>query len=198
VRSSLVAHDVKGDLIGKVVHEGRPDKGMPPLPLTDAQIADISAFLHARIVESINSSEVPKGYPVEKLLTGDAEAGKAYFEGAGGCKNCHSPTGDLAGIASKEGPVDLQQHMLYPDTENITAVVTLPSGEQVKGKVGHVDDFEIALRDTAGWYRAFARDQVRVELHDHLAAHRALLDKITQTEMHNLFAYLQTLKKSTP
>jgi cytochrome c oxidase cbb3-type subunit III len=64
--------------------------------------------------------------------------------------------------------------------------------------VEHVDDFEIALRDTAGWYRAFARDQVRVELHDHLAAHRALLDKITQTEMHNLFAYLQTLKKSTP
>ena len=194
VRSLLVAHDVKGDLIGKVIHEGRPDKGMPPLPLTDEQIADIVAFLHARITETIGSSEVPKGYPVEKLLTGNAEAGKTYFNGAGGCINCHSPTGDLAKIAAKYSPVDLQAHMLYPETEKTTAVVTLPSGEHVNGKLAHIDDFEIALRDGSGWYRAFPRDQVKVELTDALAAHRALLDKITQADMHNLFAYLQTLK----
>ncbi len=198
VRSLLVAHDVKGDLIGKVIHEGRPDKGMPPLPLTDEQIADVVAYLHARVTQSISSSEVPKGYPVAKLLTGNAEAGQAYFNGAGGCKNCHSATGDLAGIATKSSPVDLQQHMLYPETEKATeqttAVVTLPSGEQIRGKVAHIDDFEIALRDDSGWYRAFSRDQVKVELNDHLAAHRALLDKITQADMHNLFAYLQTLK----
>jgi cytochrome c oxidase cbb3-type subunit 3 len=198
VRSSLVAHDVKGDLIGKVVHEGRPDKGMPPLSLTDAQIVDVVAYLHSRVNESIDSSRVPKGYPVAKLLTGNAEAGKVYFNGAGGCKNCHSPTDDLAGIAAKSSPVDLQQHMLYPKTEKATeqttAVVTLPSGEKIQGKVAHIDDFEIALRDTSGWYHAYPRDQVKVELNDRLAAHRALLDKITQAEMHNLFAYLQTLK----
>src|SRR5215471_8503300 len=85
VRSSLVAHDVKGELIGDVIRNGRPDKGMPALPLTAEQIGDIAAFLHARAREAVESSGVPSDYPFEKLLTGNAEKCKAFFEGAGGC-----------------------------------------------------------------------------------------------------------------
>src|SRR5438105_8484307 len=142
VRSPLVAHDVKGDLIGEVIRHGRPDKGMPPIPaMTDEQVADIAAFLHARAAEALESASVPKSYPVEKLLTGNADAGKEYFNGPGGCKNCHSPTGDLAGIAAKYSPIELEARMLYPgrshspgDTRaHATAAVTLRSGEQVKG-----------------------------------------------------------------
>src|SRR5437763_9722949 len=81
MRSPLVAHDVKGDLIGEVIRHGRPDKGMPAMPLTDEQVADVAAFLHARATEAMHSSRVPKGYSVEKLLTGNAEAGKTYFNG---------------------------------------------------------------------------------------------------------------------
>src|ERR1700719_1351638 len=92
VRSPLVAHDVKGEQIGEVIRQGRPDKGMPPLALSDAQIQDVSAFLHARAAEALHSASVPKAYPVEKLLTGNVEAGKAFFNGAGGCDKCHSPT----------------------------------------------------------------------------------------------------------
>jgi cytochrome c oxidase cbb3-type subunit 3 len=194
VRSPLVAHDVKGDKLGEVIHLGRPDKGMPPLPLTDQQVQDIAAYLHARAAEALNSGEVPSKYPLEKLLTGDAVAGKAYFNGAGGCKSCHSPTGDLASIAAKYSPIDLQARMLYPGGKHTIAVVTLPSGEQIKGPVAHADDFVIALRDASGWYRSFARDRVKVELQDPLAAHRELLDKLTQTDFHNLFAYLESLK----
>src|SRR4030095_3723224 len=80
VRSALVAHDVNGDLIGEVIRNGRPDKGMPALPLTAAPISDISAFLHARSKEAVESSGVPSDYPFEKLLTGHADKGKAYFE----------------------------------------------------------------------------------------------------------------------
>jgi cytochrome c oxidase cbb3-type subunit III len=197
VRSPLVAHDVKGDLIGDVIRHGRPDQGMPPLSLTDEQVSDIALFLHVRAAEALESARVPKAYPVEKLLTGNVEAGKAYFHGAGGCKNCHSPTGDLASIATKHSPIDLQARMLYPGirhTYSSVAVLTLPSGEQVKGPLEHADDFVIALRDASGWYRSFSRDRVKVELQDSLAAHRELLDKLTQADVHNLFAYLQTLK----
>lgn len=194
VRSPLVAHDVKGNLIGEVVHQGRPDKGMPPMTLTDAQISDVVAFLHERGADALRSAEVPKVYPVEKLLTGNADAGKAYFQGKGGCANCHSATGDLAGIARKFSPIELQAHMLYPDGKKTSAVVTLPTGEQVKGVVVHADEFQIGLRDSSGWYRSFRREQVKVEITDPLAAHRDLLDKITQAEVHDLFAYLQTLK----
>jgi cytochrome c oxidase cbb3-type subunit 3 len=193
VRSPLVAHDVKGDLIGDVIQHGRPDKGMPAMPLTDAQVNDIAAFLHARAAEALRSNGVPKVYPVEKLLTGNAAAGKAFFNGAGGCNNCHSPTGDLSGIASKYSPIDLQAHMLYPDGRHTTAVVTLASGEQIKGPLEHVDDFMVSLRDASGWYRSFSREHVKVELQDALAAHRELLGKLMQADVHNLFAYLETL-----
>ena len=200
VRSPLVAHDVKGDQIGEVIHRGRPDKGMPPLAnMTDEQVADIAAFLHERAKEGLESARVPRAYPVEKLLTGNAEAGKAFFNGAGGCKNCHSPTGDLAGVAGKySSPIELEAQMLYPghrkDGPHTTAVVTLPSGEQIKGQLVHADDFAVGLRDASGWYRSFSRDRVKVELQDPLAAHRDLLNKLTQTNVHNLFAYLESLK----
>src|SRR5215472_378261 len=72
VRSALVAHDLKGELIGEVIRSGRPDKGMPALPMTGEQISDIAAFLHARSKEAVESSGVPSDYPIEKLLTGNA------------------------------------------------------------------------------------------------------------------------------
>jgi len=194
VRSPLVAHDVKGDLIGDVIRHGRPDKGMPAMPLTDAQVSDIAAFLHARASEALSSNGVPSGYPVEKLLTGNAAAGKVFFNGAGSCNKCHSPTGDLDKVATKYTPIDLEAHMLYPEGRHTTVVVTLPSGEQIKGPLEHVDEFMVSLRDASGGYRSFSREKVKVELQDALAAHRELLGKLTQTDVHNLFAYLETLK----
>ena len=196
VRSAILAHDVKGNLIGEVIKNGRPDKGMPPLPATEDQIADIAAFLHARAKEALQSSGVPAQYPVEKLLTGNLEKGKAFFEGAGGCKNCHSPEGDLAGVAKKYSSIELEAHMLYPDFKPPTATVTLPNGEKISGVVSHIDDFVVSIRvgDKTGWNRVFARDAVKVELNDPSTAHRELLPKLSQDDMHNLYAYISTLK----
>ncbi len=194
VRSPLVAHDVKGDLIGDVIRHGRPDKGMPAMPLTDQQVSDLAAYLHARAAKALNSGEVPRSYPVEKLLTGNAEAGKLYFNGAGGCNKCHSPMGDLNAIARKYSPIDLEARMLFPEGQHPTVMVTLPSGEQIKGPLVHSDEYEIALRDASGWYRSFARDRVKMELQDPLTAHQVLLGRLTQADVHNLFAYLESLK----
>src|SRR5712664_4703327 len=112
MRSPLVMHDVKGNQIGQVIRQGRPDKGMPAMPLSDAQILDVAAFLHARLTEAARSSGVPRVYPLEKLLTGNAESGKTFFNGAGGCTRCHSVTGDLAGVAGKHTPIELEALML--------------------------------------------------------------------------------------
>jgi cytochrome c oxidase cbb3-type subunit 3 len=194
VRSPLVAHDVDGNLIGEVIRKGRPEKGMPGVSMPDQQISDITAYLHARVTEALHSAHVPMSYPVEKLLTGNAEAGKAYFNGAGGCKACHSPTGDLAGVARKHSPIDLVARMLYPGGQPSTVVVTLPTGEQVSGRLLHLDEFVVGLRDSSHWYRSFSRDRVKVDVRDPLAAHRELLEKLTQADVHNLFAYLETLQ----
>lgn len=196
LRSALVAHDVKGDKIGEVVRNGRPDKGMPAQALSDLQVADLASYLHDRAQQVLESSGVPSVYPLEKLLTGNAVAGKQYFDGAGGCQNCHSITGDLAGIAKKYPPIELQARMLYPEgpKTTVTAVVTLESGQQFAGPVKHVDEFIVAIRDRDGQYRSFERDHVKLELRDPLAAHRQLLGKLTQSDIHNLFAYLESLK----
>ncbi len=194
VRSPLVNRDVAGDLIAPVIRAGRPDKGMPGFSLPDNVVHDIVLYLHARLQESMHSSRVGNDYPVARLLTGNADAGRAFFNGAGRCASCHSPEKDLAGIAAKYPPLALEEHMLAPRGAEVTVTVTTPSGAPVTGKLAHLDDFSVALRDAAGWYHSWTREKVKVEVHDPLQAHRQLLDTLTDSEIHNLFAYLETLR----
>ncbi len=194
VRSALVAHDQGGNLIGPVILNGRPSKGMPPFHLSETEITDIAAFLHYRQLRGLESAGVPTNYALKWLLTGNAVAGKTYFDGAGKCKDCHSPTGDLAHVASKYEPLKLETRMLYPEGVQRTVTVTLPSGEKLEGPLLHLDEFTVALRDSSGWYRSFPLSRVKVNVHDPVAAHRKMLDELSQADIHNLFAYLETLK----
>jgi cytochrome c oxidase cbb3-type subunit 3 len=200
IRSSLVRRDKNGDLIGPLVMAGRPDRGMPGFPLGEAQMADLAAFLHAQIALFDLHTRTPGGYPddipAERLATGTVEAGKAYFYGAGGCSQCHSPTGNLAGVAKKYNPQELQSRFLYPSGATPTAVVTLRSGEQITGTPLLNDEDYVGIVAKDGWYRSWPRRTVKdVEVHDPLAAHRELLlHKYTAADMHNLFTYLETLK----
>lgn len=196
-RSPIVNHDVNGSTIRPVVRNGIPEGGMPSFPnLTDSQIDDIVAFLHHQVSAALHSAGVPSDYPLSKLLTGNAEAGKAYFNGAGGCSNCHSVTGDLAGVAKKFTPLQLQQHMVYPSSKTIakTATVTLKDGTKYEGKVEHLDNYNIGMVCQDGWYRSWPLSEVQAQIHDPLQAHRDLMKKYTDADIHNLFAYLETLK----
>jgi mono/diheme cytochrome c family protein len=205
IRSVLALDDENGEHIGPVIQKGRPDKGMPAFPMTDAQVADISAFLRAKQQAAINRGR----YTILNVVTGDAQKGEAYFNGAGGCNKCHSPSGDLAGIGAKYDPVTLQSRLLFPGpgrgsgrrgppqrpASPATVKVTLPSGQAFSGTLQYMDDFNVALRDSSGDYRSFSRDPgVRVDLQDPLAAHEELLKKYTDAGMHNILAYLVTLK----
>jgi cytochrome c oxidase cbb3-type subunit 3 len=200
VRSSLVLHDEKGELIGPVIHNGRPDRGMPQFAsFSNTELYELAEFLHQRVELAANRGT----YQILNVVTGNPKAGEAWFQGAGGCVNCHSAFGDLAHIGSKLSPPDLQQTLLYPasrarasgvDREQ-KATVTLPSGEKISGTVKKLDDFHVALYDKAGDFHSIPlRDGATVKLEDPLAAHRELLDKYTDADMHNITAYLATLK----
>jgi cytochrome c oxidase cbb3-type subunit 3 len=196
IRSPLVNHDENGNLITPVIRNGRPDKGMPAFgSLSDKQIGDIVTFLHYSATQALHSGHVSEDYPLEKLLTGNAVEGKAYFNGPGRCSHCHSVTGDLAGIARKYSPIDLQQHMVYPGRDiPVTATITTPDGKTYEGTVVRNDEFTIAITGKDGWHRSWPQNAVKTEIHDPLAVHRELMEKYTDKDMHNLFAYLETLK----
>ncbi len=199
VRSPLALDDEGGDKIGPVIRGGRPGKGMPAIPLTDAQIKDIAAFLRDRQQAAIDRN----AYAILNVVTGDARKGEAFFNGEGRCNTCHSPTGDLAHIAKKFDPVGLQSQMLYPQAwpggppaESLqpSATVTL-GGASFSGRLEYIDDFDVALRDASGEYHSFSRgDDVKVEVRDPRAAHEELVRRMTDAEMHNVLAYLETLK----
>jgi cytochrome c oxidase cbb3-type subunit III len=198
IRSSLVRHDKNGDLVGPVVTGGRSDKGMPSFPFNDSQIADLVAFLQTQLALFDLHTRTPGAYPndipAERLATGSVQAGQAYFNGAGGCSGCHSPTGDLAGVAKKYNPPDLETRFLYPSGKPSTAIVTMPSGQQIEGTVLLNDGFNVAIMGADGWYHSWPASAVKIEVHDPLAAHAALLQKYTDADMHNIFTYLETLK----
>jgi cytochrome c oxidase cbb3-type subunit III len=196
LRSSLVLHDEDGSKIGPVIRNGRSDKGMPAFNLSETQIREIAAFLHARIkfYATIFSKNSALDYPTQKLLVGNAQAGKAYFYGEGKCSSCHSPTGDLAHIASKYGPIDLEKRIVYPSGRAPTVTVTLPSGKNISGAQVYADAFLVSLRDAEGWVHTYQRSEVKVQIDDPLAAHQALLSKYTDKNIHDLFAFMETLK----
>lgn len=197
VRSEIVLDDEQGSLLGPVIRKGSPNAGMPSFNLPDGQIQDLAAFLRERTQAAINRN----AYPLKDLLTGDAKAGQAFFNGAGRCNTCHSPTGDLAGLGTRYQPAQLQTRFLYPrggrggqSAKPTTATVTPRTGKPVSGTLDFIDDFTVGLRDADGYYRSFARDAVKVDVQDPLAAHAQLLKQYTDKNFHDVLAYLVTLK----
>jgi cytochrome c oxidase cbb3-type subunit 3 len=199
IESPVVASDLKGDKIGEVVRNGRPDKGMPRFSMSDQDLAGIVAFIHEQKARYEKHPGGRRRVDEADLQTGNAEAGKQYFNGPGTCSKCHSPTGDLAGIARRFKGLKLEMRFLYPREErgektSATATVTLPSGETVKGKLAYHDEFTIGIRDDNGWYRAWPVARVKYKIDAPVEAHANLLGKYTDDDIHNLMAYLQTLR----
>lgn len=195
-RAALVAEDVRGDTLGPMLRAGRVDKGMPAFTLSPADLGAIAAFVHDQKSKAESLTGGRRSVDQSDLQTGDAERGRRYFAGA--CARCHSPTGDLAGVAARVQGLQLLQRMLYPapgrDGSKATVTVTLPSGEVVTGRLAYRDEFTIAMTDANGWYRSWSVRQVKYTVADPLQGHVDQLGKYSDGEMHDVLAYLQTLR----
>ena len=211
IRSDLTRRDKDGDLIGPVVTQGRIDKGMPSFSFSPEQIAALAAYIHSEITIFDLHTRMPGGYPndipVSQLATGSAAAGKAFFYGAGHCSECHSPTGDLAGIANRyPKPTTLEQLFINPAGTlafsptyrkgvAITATVTLKDGETMEGPLNQNGESYVSIVGPDGWSHTWPRSEVKtIVVHNPVQAHIDMLPKWTNQEMHNMFTYLETLK----
>jgi cytochrome c oxidase cbb3-type subunit 3 len=208
VRSVLVLHDRHGSELGPFLKKGhRMQSGRPGASLGDTQVADLANFIRQRVNDTLRGSPI---FEVQNVLTGDPKAGEAYFTGEGRCNRCHSPAGDLAGIGGRYSPVNLQQRFLFPmpagrgggrgrgaapPGKPITITVTPPSGQSITGVPVQLDDFHVSLRDASGQYYSWKRTAgLTVVKNNPYEAHIELLDRITDKNMHDIVAYLETLK----
>lgn len=194
VDSELVKRDKTGAAIAAVIHNGRPEKGMPKFDLSETALAGVVAFIFNQQASSATNGK-RRGVLPSDLRTGNAALGKRYFEGEGHCSSCHSTTGDLAHVGSRLVGLKLEQRMLYPNRAKEKATVSLPGGKSFSGEVAYNDEFTIALRDADGRYRSFRKTaSLKVHIDAPAEAHAELLSKYTDDDIHNLMAYLQTLK----
>jgi cytochrome c oxidase cbb3-type subunit 3 len=205
LHSLLILKDRQGSELGPFLKKGHPTQsGRASASLTDAEVADVMQYVRQRINDTLRGSSM---FEPGDVLTGNAAAGAVYFAGAGGCTACHAVTGDLAKVGSRYNAVDLQQRMLFPvaarlgvrgggpNRTAITVTVTPPSGPAMTGVLTEDDDFFVSFRDATGVVKTVRKAAgVKVTIDDPLRAHREWLDRVTDADMHNLVAYLVTVK----
>jgi cytochrome c oxidase cbb3-type subunit 3 len=196
VRSVVVLHDEKDEEIGALIKNGRPQAGMPAFSnLTQDDIHGISQFLKMQVELTANRGTYGQTYSsLRSQTSGDPRKGQEFFEA--NCAACHSASGDLAKIGTKFPQAALlQSRFIWPATRGAErATVTPKSGPAVTGNVLKLDDFDVELRDAGGEYHYWPRDQVQVQVEDKLGGHRALLPKYSDANLHDVTAYLATLK----
>ena len=208
VRSLIVLRDRYGSQLGPFLKQGhRLQSGASGSALSDAQIEDLAHFVRQRVNDGLRGSPL---YQPQNVLTGNAKAGQAFFNGEGKCTTCHAPGGNLAGIGAKLEPIDIQQRFLFPgvgrggrgrgaaagpNPNGPRVSVTPAGGKTVSGALVQIDDFYVSLRTAEGTPHTFRiTPGTKVERQDPLAFHVDLLDRLTDTQMHDVVAYLETLK----
>ena len=205
LRSDTVLNDQAGELIFPVIRDGLNNPRMSPMPPMSVSQDDakaIAEYIHSIAATAQRQGGPPPGPPLNlNIMVGDAAAGKAYFDSK--CSSCHSATGDLKGIGARIiNPRDLQNNWIGGgggrggNAPQITATVTLQNGQKVEGQLNRIDDFIVILTLADGSTPSFRRtgDVPKVEIRDPREAHRNLLSVYTDKDIHNVTAYLVTLK----
>jgi cytochrome c oxidase cbb3-type subunit III len=212
LRSQLVLNDKAGELIFPVVRDGRQNPGMSPMPairISQDDVRAIAEYIHSVASRSQRQGGPPPGPPISlNVLVGNAATGKTYFEAR--CGSCHSATGDLKGIAAKVPDAMQLQNAWLAGTMSgargerggrgnanpAMVTVTLKTGQKIEGTLNRIDDFIVVLNMDDDTTRSFRRegDTPKVEIRDPRDPHRNLLPEYTDKDIHDVTAYLETLK----
>ena len=198
IRSQVILNDDDGEKLAPVLRgEGMEGTQMPKFNFTAQQVADIAAYLHSF---RVGGYDISRNRP-STIVVGNAAEGQTFFQAR--CGSCHSATGDLRGIATRiQDPRTLQQRWIMPAGGRggggtpVTVTVTPPNAAAVNGRLVRIDDFTVTVGLADNTQRTFKRDGdvPRVEIHDPVQAHRELLRVYSDKNIHDVTAYLVTLK----
>jgi mono/diheme cytochrome c family protein/small nuclear ribonucleoprotein (snRNP)-like protein len=215
VRNQMVLDDQAGEMIGRFLGSPHAKGQAAKMDLTSDQVHDLAIYMHT--FQNYRAIVTPPDINSAILAAGDAKAGQAYF--AAHCASCHSVTGDLQGIGTKYSePRTLQNTIVSgggaggrgggrgggggagsdaaPSRRTITVTLTMANGQKLEGRLVTYDDFLVTFIDSEGTQRTIRRNDgvPKVEVHDPMKAHRDMLLTFQDSDIHNLTAYLVTIK----
>jgi len=210
LRSQIALSDRDGERIDPVIQGALARSGMPAINLPPDAAKATAAYVRSVLATIGVQGVPPSATEPATIVVGNAAEGQAYF--AAKCANCHSPTGDLKGLATRFADPKILQNTWVAgrvrmgrggrgsgsqaDAKPVTVTVRQTSGESTEGKLIRIDDFLVTLELPDGSSRTFRRDgnTPQVQVHDPLDAHRNLLTFLSDKDMHDVTAYLVTLK----
>ncbi len=203
LRSQVAMTDQHGENITPIIHGARQAQGMPNIGLNDADANAVAAYVRSEIGGIQNQGMPPGELKPLNIVVGNAAHGQAFVEAH--CAACHTGETRLDHIAAKYAdPKLLQARWITggrsgsagaPGTRT-SATVTTPSGQNVTGTLLHIDDFLVSLQLPDGTEQSFRRTgtQPNVAVHDPMEAHRSMMATLSDSDMHDVTAYLVTLK----
>ena len=214
LRSQIALSDREGEKIVPVIQGSLQSGGMPAIPMSPEDAKAVAAYVRSVMATIGGQGKPPTSQEPPTILVGNASEGKSYF--AVRCASCHSPTGDLQGIATRISDPRLLQNTWVagmsragrggpppppapgapPSRRTVTVSVTPPGGQAAEGRLVRIDDFVVTLELPDGTSQSFRRDGdvPKVDVHDPLTAHRELLSVYSDKDIHDITAYLVTLK----
>ncbi len=201
LRSQPGLTDKHGENLVPIMLGTAPDFANHKIAISNDDALAVAAYVRS-ILAQIGSQGRPPGESSRSpnILVGDATQGQQYFTAH--CASCHSVDGDLKGFGKKVSTPKALQSAWLRGTHlgvtppAITATVTEAGKPEIKGELIHIDDFLVTLKMQDGSTATFRRSGAvpKVVVHDPLEAHRNLLPTYSDKDIHDVTAYLVTLK----
>ena len=142
-------------------------------------------------------------------VSGNAAAGKAIFDGKGGCAACHSIGNrgaslgpDLGDVGITRSAKSLRLALVDPNAEIFpeyyTLVVETKAGETIRGLALNEDDLSVQIRDIDGNPRSFLKDDLKGTHREERSLMPSYATRLSATEVDDMIAYLRTLRGFVP
>jgi putative heme-binding domain-containing protein len=178
----------------RILTRGIPGTAMPPGDYDDGELVAIIAYVRNM-----------RDYDGGVVTLGNADRGRAVFEGKGDCTRCHRVAGrgsrlapDLTAIGAMRGAGSMREKLIDPTGSmlpfNKPLRIVTQDGETVTGRRLNEDTYTIQLLDEEERLRSFDKTTLRELTVLTMSPMPSYAESLTETELADLLAYLVTRK----
>jgi cytochrome c oxidase cbb3-type subunit III len=188
-------HGSSDAALARTISRGVPGTQMPGIYHDEFQLSQLVAF-----VKSL------AGAGPREAVPGDAAAGRKFFEGKGGCRQCHLVAGqggrmgpDLTYVGSARTAAHLRASIRTPDHEISPAwwwyELATKDGRKLAGFRLNEDSYSLQMLDQNENLVSIERPQIRSVSIEKKKSRMPAFASLSGTELDDLVAYLRSLER---